>query len=104
MGSRQRYEYSRMSRDNADYQLNYQTITFIQPDTTTNMFFTGIKQDWTEQFNTYVRYRWIDNDYPLVGVREWTELNAGLDSAINSNLPNTSTGSRQEEPIRRITT
>ena len=76
-----------MNRDNADYQLNYQTIDFIQPDTTTNMFFTGIEQDWTEQFNTYVRYRWIDNDYPLVGVREWTELNAGLDAAINSNLP-----------------
>jgi hypothetical protein len=81
------YEYSRLNRDNADYGLERQNVVFTQPDTVTNMFFTGIEQDWTKQFNTYVRYRWIDNDYPLVGVREWMEQFAGVNPAINSNLP-----------------
>lgn len=81
------YEYSRLNRDNADYGLNYQPVVFTQPDSTTNMFFTGVEQVWTEQFNSYVRYRWIDTDYPLVGVREWMEANAGVDPAINSNQP-----------------
>lgn len=81
------YEYSRLNRDNADYGLERQGVVFTQPDSTTNMFFTGVEQVWTEQFNSYVRYRWIDTDYPLVGVREWTERFNGLDPAINSNQP-----------------
>jgi hypothetical protein len=61
------------------------TWHYTQPMTTTNMFHVGVSQDWTRALSTYIRYRWIDRDVPLVGVTQRAQ--ADLDRSINSNQP-----------------
>lgn len=80
------YDYTRLDRDQVDYFVRaIAPTTFLQPSTTTNTFFVGLQQDWSYQFNSYIRYKMIDSDYPLVGVTPRQTLN--LDAAVNSNLP-----------------
>ena len=63
------YEYSEISRTNVTYDLENLTppVEFTQPDTNTNMFFVGLQQDWSREVNTYIRYRLIDNQWPMWG-------------------------------------
>ena len=81
------YEYSEISRTNVTYDLENLTppVEFTQPDTNTNMFFVGLQQDWSREVNTYIRYRLIDNQWPMLGVTHREQLS--LDAAINSNQP-----------------
>jgi len=83
------YEWSEISRTNVTYELENLTtpgpIAFTQPTTVTNMYFVGVSQDWSRTFSSYLRYRFIDNSWPLVGVTHRQQLS--LDAAVNSNQP-----------------
>jgi hypothetical protein len=81
------YEYSEIERTNAIYDLRALTppVLFTQPNTFQNMFFVGLEHKWTSTFDTYIRYRMITSEYPLVGEVEREQLS--IDAAINSNLP-----------------
>jgi hypothetical protein len=85
------YEY----RDIKRYQVTYfiDTLeedgvdppTFTQPSTVSNSFFVGLDQRWSCALDSYIRYRFIESSYPLVGTSPRQQLD--LVSAINSNLP-----------------
>jgi hypothetical protein len=81
------YEYGEISRTNVTYDLEnlVPPVEFTQPDTNTNIFFVGLQQDWSREVNTYIRYRFIDNQWPMLGVTHREQLS--LDAAINSNQP-----------------
>ncbi|MCL4202583.1 MAG: hypothetical protein KJ000_08815 [Pirellulaceae bacterium] len=81
------YEYSQLERDNVSYLLRFMNppVLFTQPTTVSNMFFVGVQQDWSRALNTYVRYRMIDRQWPLLGVTHRQQLD--LDHAINTNQP-----------------
>lgn len=87
------YEWSQLERDNATYRLlrfaapnpPSQAVLFSQPTTVTNMFFVGVQQDWSRSLSSYIRYRMIEREWPLLGVTHRPQLD--LDTAINSNLP-----------------
>ncbi|MFO7901512.1 MAG: hypothetical protein ACQESR_03295 [Planctomycetota bacterium] len=80
------YEYKELKRRNVTYDLT-NLEPFTQPTTLTNMFFVGLKQDWSTALSSFVRYRMTHNNWPLVGVTHRQQLS--LDAAINSNLPET---------------
>ena len=81
------YEVGETRRTNVTYALEELTppVRFTQPTTVTNEFFVGLEEDWSRTVNTYVRYRFTHNSWPLAGVTYRQQLN--LDSAINSNQP-----------------
>lgn len=81
------YDYSYLQRGNqVDYFVRaIDPVTFMQPSTINNTFFVGLQQDWNNQLRSFIRYKMIDSDYPLVGVTPRQTLS--LDAAINSNLP-----------------
>lgn len=78
------YEYRTIRRDNVTYVLDNLPI-FTQPDSNTHTFFVGLEQDWSAEWNTFLRYRMLDTDFPLVGVTHRAQLS--LDAAINTNQP-----------------
>lgn len=89
------YEYSSLERQNAMYFLNaqpagqsgqfYSNNVFTQPDTDQNTWTLGVENRWTCNFNTFLRYKYIQTDYPLYGVTN----NVGYEYAyaLNSNMP-----------------
>ena len=81
------YEYKQLERRYVTYDLEAldPPVLFTQPTTVSNMFFVGANQDWSRKVNTYVRYRFIHNEVPLLGVTH--RAAQSLDQAINSNLP-----------------
>jgi hypothetical protein len=81
------YEFGEIRRTNVTYDLYQLTppVLYTQPTTVRNEFFVGLEKDWSPDVNTYIRYRFIHNSGPLVGVTHRQELD--LDAAINSNLP-----------------
>jgi len=81
------YEYSQLERDNVTYRLRFMTPVelFTQPTTHTHMGFVGVQQEWGRTLSSYVRYRLIEREWPLVGVTHRAQI--GLDQAINSNQP-----------------
>lgn len=81
------YEYAETSRNNVTYDLEDldPPIMFTQPTTVTNSFFVGLQQDWTWTMRSFLRYRMIENNWPLVGITHREQ--ASLDAAINSNQP-----------------
>lgn len=79
------YEYKIIERSNVTYFLDALPAVFTQPDSNTHMFFVGLEQDWSREFDTYLRYRVLDTDWPLLGVTHRQQLS--LDAAINSNQP-----------------
>lgn len=78
------YEYRGIDRTNVTYFLD-NLPAFTQQNTRTNQFFVGLQHDLTYRLNAYVRYRFVDTRFPLVGVTHRHQLS--LDAAINSNLP-----------------
>jgi hypothetical protein len=82
------YEYRELERHNVTYVIPEPAGTFTQPDTATNMLFVGVQQDLTCSLSSYVRYRMIANDYPLVGVTPGAEDPTAVKAAnFNSMLP-----------------
>lgn len=81
------YEYSQLERTNVSYNLALLNppVLFTQPTTQTHMGFVGVQQEWNRALSSYIRYRLIERQWPLVGVTHRTE--SDLDAAINSNLP-----------------
>ena len=80
------YDYTRLDRDQVNYFVNaISPATYLQPSTTTNTFFVGLQQDWSYEVNSFIRYKMIDSDYPLLGITPRQTLS--LDAAANSNLP-----------------
>lgn len=84
------YEYGEIERSNAIYNIRglndvTDTYYFTQPNTFENNFFIGLQHKWSATFDSYIRYRMITSEYPLVGITERQE--ASLNAAINSNLP-----------------
>jgi hypothetical protein len=78
------YEYRTLRRENVTYFLD-SLPAFTQPDSNTNMVFVGLEQDWSREWNTYLRYRVLETDVPMLGVTHREQLS--LDAAINSNQP-----------------
>ncbi|MHB8863039.1 MAG: hypothetical protein ACYC6N_11585 [Pirellulaceae bacterium] len=78
------YEWSQIERSNVDYELD-RLGPFTQPTTVSNMFFAGVEEDWSPALNTFLRYRFTANSWPLVGITEREQLS--YDAAINSNQP-----------------
>ena len=60
-------------------------IDFYQPDTDTNTFMVGVEEKWSQQFDTYVRMKFINTAYPLYGITPYVGSN--LDQALNTCLP-----------------
>ncbi len=81
------YEYGQISRNNVTYDLEDLTppVLFTQPTTVSNTFFVGLQQDWSWTLSSFLRYRMIENSWPLVGITHREQ--ASLDAAINSNQP-----------------
>jgi hypothetical protein len=79
------YEYGELRRTDATYPVDtVPQSRFTQPNTNSNTVFVGVEEKFSKQFNTYVRYKMIDTDYPLYGV---TIKSHTLENAINTNLP-----------------
>jgi hypothetical protein len=90
------YEFSSLKRENANYALT--TLTgintvngefvnnsiFTQPSSNTNTFVTGMEENWSSHFSTFLRYKYILTDYPLYG---FTSAVGQINSAFNSSLP-----------------
>lgn len=81
------YEYGEINRTNVTYDLEALTppVLFTQPTTLRHEAFVGVDKNWSRRVNTYVRYRVIQNRWPLTGVTHREQLS--LDAALNSNLP-----------------
>ena len=58
--------------------------SFTQPDSNKNTFTVGVEEKWSASFNTFLRYKFIDTEYPLYGIT----ADAGqLLATLNTCLP-----------------
>lgn len=88
------YEYKELQRQFVTYAITGSPApnTFTQPDTFRHCFDVGVEKRVSACFDTYLRYRMVNTDDPLYGVRE-SDRNfdedspAGDVSAINTNQP-----------------
>jgi hypothetical protein len=83
------YDFSQVRWSNVSYTITGPTGgTFIQPNSNANTFSLGIEHKWSRRFSSYVRYKRIDNYYPLLGVTAGAYGGVDAPSAIvNTNLP-----------------
>jgi hypothetical protein len=59
--------------------------TFVQPDTIKNTFSIGLEEKWSDNFQTYIRFKNIETKYPFIGVTPAVAYSEG--AALNTCLP-----------------
>ena len=86
------YEYSQIRRLNSgDSILNATTGPFVaggvftQPDSNANTCSVGVEEKWSTALTSYIRYKYIDTQYPLYGITP--DVGNNVDAALNSALP-----------------
>ncbi|MHB1037377.1 MAG: hypothetical protein ACYC35_22535 [Pirellulales bacterium] len=80
------YEYSQLRRRGAGDEINTDPPTvFVQPNSNRNMFTVGGEERWSNSMTSYVRYKFIDTRYPLIGITPG--VSSSLDNALNTSLP-----------------
>ncbi|HUT13472.1 MAG TPA: hypothetical protein VMY42_23495 [Thermoguttaceae bacterium] len=90
------YEYRQIDRQFATYPLPNIDAEFTQPTTISNLMHVETSMRWSNCLDTYIRYKMLNTDNPLLGVRE---ADASIDdpdlefpsppdlTALNSNQP-----------------
>jgi hypothetical protein len=80
------YEYSQLRRTNAGDTIQAIAPAFwIQPNTNKSTATVGVEEKWSRAFTTYVRFKYIDTEYPLYGISP--DVYSSLDDALNTMLP-----------------
>ncbi len=92
------YEYSTLMRENAGAELTAANngpfvvnggtangSVFTQPNSNKNTFLVGVEEKWSACWTTYIRYKYIQTEYPLYGITP--EAGTSVNFALNSNLP-----------------
>ena len=80
------YEWRKLLRTYAIETISTTPPTpFAQPDTTSNRFFLGATEKWSRSLTSYIRYTFVQYDYPLYGVN--VNAQPSVNVAVNSNLP-----------------
>ena len=93
------YEYSQIERQFVTYEILGPPSggsTFTQPDTVSNLMRVGVDMRWSKCLTSYLRYKMVTTDNPLLGVRENDETTSDPDlefpspdgiTALNTKLP-----------------
>ena len=79
------YEYSRLRRTYAEDTIAATGGVFVQPNSNVNTLSVGVEEKWSSTLSSYIRYKYIDTEYPLYGISP--DVNSSLDDALNSALP-----------------
>jgi len=67
------YEYSQIDRAFVTFPLPNIDAEFTQPTTVSNLMHVETSMRWSNCLDTYIRYKMLNTDHPLLGVREADE-------------------------------
>ncbi|HYW80459.1 MAG TPA: hypothetical protein VE890_12830, partial [Thermoguttaceae bacterium] len=97
------YEYYSIQRRYVTYEIigapGAEDTEFTQPDTFANVMHIGTQMQWSQQCDTFIRYKMAAIDDPLFGVRESDEGTVDPDLQLSSDITALNTNQPRHEDI-----